>query len=117
MKWLRNIIAFAAVGGILFLASCAKEDNNNSTAGDDRDKRPSQADAERGGVRSRDDFSELRCEMTSSKASAGHLLIPLLFLCSLHRRPYWSRRRIIRTAEFSIGWQILVFKGLLIANF
>ena len=38
MKWLRNIIAFAAVGGTLFLASCAKEDNNNSTAGDDRDK-------------------------------------------------------------------------------
>src|ERR1041385_2541425 len=38
MKWLRNIIAFIAVGGTLFLASCAKDDNNNSTAGDDRDK-------------------------------------------------------------------------------
>src|SRR5436853_6364833 len=37
MKWIRNIIAFVAVGGTLFLASCAKEDNNSAT-GDDRSK-------------------------------------------------------------------------------
>jgi hypothetical protein len=38
MKSIRNIIAFMAVGATVFLASCAKEDNDPSGTGDARDK-------------------------------------------------------------------------------
>lgn len=37
MKLIRNIIAVMAIGGTIFLASCAKEDDSTGT-GDDRDK-------------------------------------------------------------------------------